>query len=258
MKKSSSFISFLWFLFIAENQIVSGDDYIVGGDYVTDTDEYPFIAWLTNGCTASLYTKNAILTATHCFYKTATGKLKDKGCGEAVFNVINSKQWNGQEIRRKIVKVVRYSFDLALAFLDEPVDRPTVKLHRDPLLERGDKVKAVGYGMRGYKKGWGPLKDIDLTVTKYFNITKRWGNEEVEWYAIGTEIGPNNEGACAGDSGGPLLVKMEGSKEWRLVGTLRGAGYNCEEDKISSRHPDEMWNTIKYSEKAFLGKENCP
>ena len=67
------------------------------------------------------------------------------------------------------------------------------------------------------------------------------GNEQSEWlaqlditvnnstrhhYLIETNVGENDADPCAGDSGGPLLLK-EGNGEWVLIGTLLGGGYSC-------------------------------
>ena len=67
------------------------------------------------------------------------------------------------------------------------------------------------------------------------------GNEQSEWlaqlditvnnsvrhhYLIETNVGENDVDPCAGDSGGPLLLK-EGNGEWVLIGTLLGGGYSC-------------------------------
>merc|ERR1712042_35091 len=240
---------------------VSGGDYINQGDYVDSTEKYPFIAFISTGCTGSLFESDKIITASHCFYDKQ-GKMFP-GCGEAVFNDLDKFHDNGQEIKRRIIKVERFGKDLAVATLDKSVNRPLVKLYRnDPKpLKRGQWVKAVGFGMTGYWTNSGRLKDVDLQITKYYphpeTRSHRSCNYMKKCYGVGTKVGPNNDGPCEGDSGGPLLVKDRG--EWKLVATLSGGGYNCMTGRIQQTFPDDRWNSNQPILNWEFGKvEFCP
>ena len=113
----------------------------------------------------------------------------------------------------------------------------------------GDAVMAVGYGMHGFNKNDGHLRDIDLEVSHV--------NETI----IGTKVGDNNEGPCSGDSGGPLLV-WDRYWGWEVVATLKGEGYNCRRNFTSST--DDEWNSVSvinpadlYMKDIFVWKNLC-
>merc|ERR1712179_826408 len=56
---------------------------------------------------------------------------------------------------------------------------------------------------------------------------------------MGTAVGENNEGPCAGDSGGPMLV-WDG-EDWSVVATLKGGGFDCRTGNLISR--DDKWSS---------------
>merc|ERR1712212_1336201 len=208
------------------------DDYIVGGPKVS-TDQYPFIARL-NGCTGSLVTEDLILTAKHCFV-TDNGVYPD---GTATFNDADRDRREPEEDTYNIRYIENnYDNDLALAKLERKVTgiKP-VKISKRRV-NVGDAVKAVGFGRHGWhgspnnagrETADGHLRHVDLRVSK---VGENW---------IETGVGRNNEGPCAGDSGGPLLVCDGG--EWSVVATLYGGGYDCRTGMINE---DDLWSSVQ-------------
>ena len=205
-------------------------DEIVGGPKTT-TNKYPFMVRLSTdrgGCTASLVKNKYILTAKHCFeYENGT-LIKD---GIASFRD-SSWEKERKEFKRSVKLAFHYpKSDLALAKISGWVKgiKP-VKISKKRV-KPGALMRAVGFGMHGFNKADGHLREIDLEVS-YVK-----GNQ------IGTKVGANNEGPCAGDSGGPLLVQERG--KWSVVGTLEGWGYDCRTNTVHHVHKDDIWSSVR-------------
>jgi secreted trypsin-like serine protease len=206
---------------------VHREDYILGGEEVEPKD-YPFIVRLTktNGvhlCTGSLVGNGwGVLTAAHCFENS---NIKT---GLAIFNDYHKYEKDRKEFTVGIRGYRKYKgTDLAIAFLRRRVTEVrSVKISRKTP-RKGDILKAVGYGMKGLGEESKYLKHIDLQVSRsYANI-------------IRTKVGRNNEGPCAGDSGGPLLNKEDG--QWKVMAILWVGGYDCGTGYTSG---DDWWNSV--------------
>jgi len=208
------------------------DDYILGGNKVTWA-KYPFIARLDipgNGdCTGSLVKDDLILTAKHCFI-TEFGRQYPNG--KAIFNDYSRERREPNEFSVDMRLIHYYPYnDLALAKLHHKVRITPVRISYKQV-RVGDWVKVVGYGMNGPAR-WtdGHLRDIDLQVSR------------VSGNIIETKVGPNNEGPCRGDSGGPLLV--HGHQGWEVVATLIGGGFDCQTMTIDRQYPDDRWTSVR-------------
>ena len=226
----------LYLLFVASMCVpLLAEDYHVGGNKVKSS-KYAFIARLKTArgkCTGSLVTNDLILTAKHCFYDEYRYGGPD---GIATFNDYNSTSKEEEEFTVNMTLFQSYdNSDLALAKLHHKVWLPPVKIS-DRQVRVGDSVKSVGYGMHGFKKDDGHLRDIDLEISHV--------NETI----IGTKVGENNEGPCKGDSGGPLLVSCYDG--WEVVASLKGHGYNCDFDTKPSPHDE--WNSVRVINPADL------
>ena len=121
--------------------------------------------------------------------------------------------------------------DLALAKLTQGVTGISPVRISEKNVTQGTSVRTVGYGMQGYNKDEGHLRDIDLKVSY---VRGNW---------IGTKVGKNFEGPCGGDGGAPLLVRESG--DWAVVASLQGGGYDCRTNTINSVQPDHTWNSVR-------------
>ena len=226
------------------------DDCLKGGPKV-EANKYPFTAklWIHRPphgglCTGSLVKKNLILTAKHCFVKD--GQTYKDGTASFYYSSSKCTQAKKMEIGMKLVKTYRDS-DLALARLTRKIKGiMPAKINRKKF-KIGTSMRIVGYGMHDHRQDDGHLRHIILK-TSFDNGTK-----------IGTKLGPDNAGPCAGDSGGPLLVKADGF--WSIVATLQGYGYDCRNNTISSKYPDDVWSSVRVIKKHDLRRcmksESC-
>ena len=88
-----------------------------------------------------------------------------------------------------------------------------------------------GWGATEYGDQSEFLQRLDVTV----NSTSRP-------YHIETNVGPHGADPCAGDSGGPLLMRGP-DLQWLLIGTLEGGGYDCNKPFDRSNNISN-WNRI--------------
>jgi secreted trypsin-like serine protease len=126
-----------------------------------------------------------------------------------------------------------YAPDLAVAELSTAVPGPVAALPPLGLVDelraapawRRQQVTIVGYGQSGYQSGDGPLR-------AQFDLQRRWARASLRaghpsWQLDGAYLfhsgdpgGDSAGGACAGDSGGPVLLERDGGMV--LVGVTSG------------------------------------
>ena len=97
-----------------------------------------------------------------------------------------------------------------------------------------------------YISGWGATEEsfVSLKQAEFLaqlDVTVNSSAKEENYYVMETNVGENNEDPCAGDSGGPLLLR-EVDGEWTLVATLLGGGYSCDDPSSPDKTSD--WSTI--------------
>jgi len=109
--------------------------------------------------------------------------------------------------------------DVAFCRLHEPIEGvplipPAVGCERDAI-HVGASVTAVGFGLQSDDGGFGIKRELTGEVLDV-------GEELV--------VGGDGFGTCPGDSGGPALVRLPGSGEWRVAGILSSTdkGVGCE------------------------------
>jgi hypothetical protein len=95
---------------------------------------------------------------------------------------------------------------------------PLVGCEADRYLKPGNNAWVVGFGTTGSNKNDNGIKrEVEVKINKVQNGT--------------VDIGDKDVGACHGDSGGPLYMKItDGTHDWgwRVAGSTSGAGGPCD------------------------------
>lgn len=185
---------------------------VLNGESVPECGFAP-VAYLGN-CTGTLVHPEIVLHAQHCG-KPSKISLTHGGARGKKLNVEYCKTYPGQWHTSK---------DFAFCKLKTPVtDIPPIPVAfgcETDEIKKGAEIVHCGFGANGGSgsgnKGFG---------------TKRWGANTIgnlakkgEFTTINTS--PSKIVSCAGDSGGPLLMRMK-DKSWRLLGvasTINGGG----------------------------------
>ena len=76
------------------------------------------------------------------------------------------------------------------------------------------------------------LVQLDITINRTYQLK----------YALETNVGMDGADPCAGDSGGPLLLK-EADKKWTIIGSLIGGGLDCKTPSDRSDNTSD-WTKI--------------
>lgn len=214
-----SFVFFSTFMFSQESQ----ESFIVGGRDVLE-DEFPWMVELISNnehhCGGALIAPNWVLTAAHCLKEVPTYgiSLPDR----VIINNIdraqahgNSEEINIQDIHnhQNFTLSANTELDIGLIYLATPSNIDPVLINdTDPmLLSVDDTVYTMGWGLSSPS---GNLLD-KLKIAR--PIVKSLTSDIIE---AGFDAGEDEEGAAAGDSGGPLFINT--SDGYRLVGLVSG------------------------------------
>lgn len=175
-----------------------------------------------NGCTATLIHPRVVTTAAHCM-RGSSGKVTftaGKGVPGA-FSVtgrcrVGATGSSGGGTGR----------DWAYCVLPDdarikrmPITPPLVGCEAERFLKPGASAWVVGFGTTGRSgQGYGVKREVEVKVNRLGNGT--------------IYVGDKNVGACHGDSGGPVYMRVgDGTHDWgwRVVGSTSGAGApNCD------------------------------
>lgn len=164
-------------------------------------------------CTSTLIAPKVLLTAAHCVSDQALAQLP--GSGAITFTALlgpNLTDTANPSPRAAIAEthadpefnmsMVMNGHDIAVAILAEPItDRPIIPVNLAPLdpALTGSQVRLVGYGLNnGFAQtGAGVKRQADVPLVSFDDKLVKTGT----WF--GTTM-------CSGDSGGPVLAKVNG------------------------------------------------
>ncbi len=234
----------------AEQNSTSADgaDEIIGGQVVVPGSQLSKQVFMLYGissegafiCTATLITRQHVLTAAHCvdnvkrmyavFAVDAVAKLK-KGNPQNDPNIIQVStgkvhdRWRGAD-GGKVSGVD--AGDIAVLRLSKPApeDMKITKLHSSPL-RKGQPLVAAGYGISSgtLHTGSGLLRETKVLVAE--PLVGR-----TEFYIDQS----NGRGICSGDSGGPSFIQSSFGELVQVGVTSRG-DENCEKGGLYTLVP---------------------
>ena len=116
----------------------------------------------------------------------------------------------------------------------------------DTVIRQGAEVRTLGWGAT-------ELSFTQIDQSKFpMEVKLKVDSSNLYKFKIETEVGPNGEDTCKGDSGGPLIL-LDSNFEQVVVATLQGGGlanclfFDAEDQNI----PTGVWNKISRVDQCY-------
>lgn len=201
---------------------------IIGG---STTDDYPDVGRVTSGCTATLVHPRAMLTAAHCCQRETSCKRVTIGG-----RTIDVTAKNHPDFAVAEGGGITPSVDIALLFLDEPVEDIAPRKLASSLPAAGRPIRFVGFGCSAFGGAGSGIKRTGTNEVAFWGSNVSGGDRErfadvFGWHSRPVDGGTPNDDAniCPGDSGGPTFWTEGGEAVLAGIHTLVGPtfGYSC-------------------------------
>ena len=213
---------------------------IVGGDFVADQKDAPFIVSLENFCGGTIIDEKWILTAAHCITQPtreivggSLNRMNEPEEYSVIKTIVHPKY-------ERIIEGLASRYDYALLKLEKGIDFNTSRLKKIRIADPAFAERDQRPGALATVFGWGAVSEKDhggLTVDLHFvqiplvsmetanlpEVYNHYLDHEDTMLPAGDLAGGKD--ACNGDSGGPLVLKDSVTGENVLAGVVSwGAG----------------------------------
>jgi secreted trypsin-like serine protease len=177
-------------------------------------------------CSGTLVAPTIVVTAAHCLVNDKTGEPMAAARVDVITGRIDLKASGGQRIVAADLRIhpdwkKQDSADVGVIVLSEPSTAPTARLADDPERARwraGRQALVGGWGLIGEATFPARLHVAQVPIRQEWNCALLYG---ITWDGASSICagGGQTATACAGDSGGPLMVR-DASGTPALVGLV--------------------------------------
>lgn len=211
-------------LMIESFEFVLGAPRVLHGSNVK-SGQFPFVGLIVGGseCGCTLVKKDAVLTAAHCVKGLSPAMIRVGFGGISRSHLLSFKEIH--EVKSVRVHPKFYfldhvaHYDVAILKLKTPSKFPTVELNMKKSLEMSGVPILVGWGLNGLVRD--ALQYAPLGIVPDRACSTMFKKEAAREICAGNGF----FGACEGDSGGPLLVKVQ--SRWVQIGISSYAPLGC-------------------------------